>query len=124
MKVLLVDDEEELVSALTERLCLRGIEATGLTNAEAALKRVETESFDIAVLDVKMPRISGLELMKRLEAICPHMQFIFLTGYGSELDFQQVATRCGEANYLVKPVDIEDLIAKMNVLMNCKGGTS
>jgi DNA-binding response OmpR family regulator len=124
MKVLLVDDEEELVSALTERLCLRGIEAEGLTSAEAALKRVETSSFDVAVLDVKMPRISGLELMQRLAAIRPHMQFVFLTGYGSEVDFQQVATRCGEANYLVKPVDIEELIAKMNALMTCERGAS
>ena len=124
MKVLLVDDEEELVSALTERLNLRGIDTVGLTSAEAALERVEGDSFDIALLDVKMPRVSGLELMQRLEAKCPHMQFIFLTGYGSEMDFQKVATRCGEANYLVKPVDIEELIAKMNALMNCERGAS
>jgi DNA-binding response OmpR family regulator len=122
MRVLLVDDEQELVSALGERLCLRGIEAEWAISAEEALQRVETGTFDIAVLDIKMPGVNGLELMQQLEAKRPGMQYIFLTGYGSEKDFETVSHRCGEAAYLVKPIQIEDLIEKMNALMQCQRG--
>jgi len=66
MKVLLVDDEEELVSTLADRMCIRGIEAEWVTSGEDALKKVETESYDLAVLDIKMPRIDGIELEKNL----------------------------------------------------------
>ena len=60
MRVLLVDDEEELVSALAERLLLRDIEVEWFTTGSAALERVESGCFDLAVLDMKMPKISGL----------------------------------------------------------------
>jgi DNA-binding response OmpR family regulator len=124
MRVLLVDDEQELVSALAERLCLRGIEAEWVTTAEEAFKRVAADRFDIAVLDIKMPGVSGLELMHQLEVKRPGMQYIFLTGYGSEKDFETVSHRCGEAAYLVKPIQIEDLIEKMKALIKCQEGES
>jgi DNA-binding NtrC family response regulator len=87
IRVLLVDDEEELVSTLAERLSLRGIEADWVTTAEDALKQVETRAYDVAVLDVKIPKVSGLALKKMLEEKCPHLKSIFLTGHGSEDDF-------------------------------------
>ena len=87
MKILLVDDEAELVSTLAERLSFRGIDADWATSAEDALSLSETETYDIALLDVKMPRVSGLELKKRLQEKRPDMKFIFLTGHGSEKDF-------------------------------------
>jgi len=114
MRVLLVDDEMELVSALAERLSLRGIEADWACTCHDALTRVESKTFDIAVLDVKMPRISGLELKKRLQAKCPLMKFIFVTGHGSEDHFQEALREAGTAYYLVKPLHIQTLIDKMN----------
>jgi CheY-like chemotaxis protein len=81
MQVLLVDDEEELVTALAERLSLRGIEALWATSAEEALRVLETRSFDLAVLDVKIPKIDGLQLKKRMQAMRPGMKFIFVTGH-------------------------------------------
>ena len=111
MRVLLVDDEEELVVALAERLSYRGIEADWATSGQRALELVGAQEYDVAVLDVKMPNFSGIELKKRLEKTRSDMKFIFLTGHGSEEDFR---TGSAEASrYLVKPLDIEVLIEAM-----------
>lgn len=113
MQILLVDDEEELVSTLAERLSLRGIEADWATSGEDAIRAVEKKTYDLAVLDVKIPRISGIQLKKRLEEKSPAMKFIFMTGHGSEADYEAGQAEAGEGYYLVKPVDIEALIEKM-----------
>ena len=115
MRVLLVDDEEELVATLAERLSYRGIVADWSTSGKHALELVEKRDFDIAVLDVKMPNIGGIELRRRLEKIRPGMRFIFLTGHGSEQDF--VAGSAEAAYYLAKPLDIETLIATLQGVM-------
>ena len=113
MRVLLVDDEIEFVSALAERLDLRGIQARWAGSAKEAMAMVGNECFDIAVLDVKMPKIDGLELMQQIQARCPHTQFIFLSGHGSEQTYQQITDRCRTGRYLIKPVDIDTLIKEM-----------
>jgi DNA-binding response OmpR family regulator len=120
--VLLVDDEEELVSTLAERLSLRGIQADWVTTAEEALERVKKESFDVAVLDVKIPRISGIKLKTQMEKIRPGMKFIFLTGHGSEDDFRTGAAEAGASFYLVKPINIDSLIGRMKEALREEGG--
>ncbi len=117
MRVLLVDDEKELVSTLAERLSFRGIDAEWTVSAADALKLLETQSFDIAVLDVKLPKISGLQLKKKMQEKYPAMKFIFMTGHGSEEDFNAGAAETGADYYLVKPVKIEALIEKMNEVL-------
>lgn len=121
MRVLLVDDEKELVSALAERLVMRGIEADWASTPEDALEKVRIDRFDLAVLDVKMPRMSGIELKKVLDERRPGMQFIFMTGHGSEADFEKGAAEAGADYYLVKPVKIEMLIDKMTHIMRKEG---
>ena len=113
MRVLLVDDEAELVSTLAERLSFRGIEADWVTTAEGALEQVEKQCYTVGVLDVKIPRISGLALKKLLEEKCPEMKFIFLTGHGSEEDFMIGSAEAGEAYYLIKPVDLNLLLDRI-----------
>ncbi len=122
MKVLLVDDEMELVSALAERLSLRNIDADWVTSGDEALTKVETQTYDIAVLDIKMPKIGGLGLKKMLQEKCPGMKFIFLTGHGSESDFETAAADIGSAYYLVKPVKLETLMEKMAGALSEKEG--
>jgi DNA-binding response OmpR family regulator len=122
MHVLLVDDERELVSTLAERLALRGIRAEWVTSSEEALERVRARCFDVAVLDVKIPRMSGLELQKQLAEHCPAMKYIFLTGHGSEEDFRTGSAKAGDDNYLIKPVKIETLIDKLQRLMTAAEG--
>jgi DNA-binding response OmpR family regulator len=116
MRVLLVDDEKELVSALSERLEMRGIQARWVTTGKAALEAAQAECFDLAVLDVKMPGMGGLELKERLAQSCPRLKFIFLTAYGSEQVFDSVANDIGDEFYLVKPININELMAKIKAL--------
>ncbi|MGE4292128.1 MAG: response regulator [Desulfovibrio sp.] len=111
MRILLVDDEAELVSAMSERLAMRGMEADWAETGEQALSMATDKRYDLAVLDMKMPRIGGLELRRRLSAIDPAMKFIFLSGHGSEEDFKLGSAEA--ESYLIKPVRIEDLVSKI-----------
>lgn len=113
MRILLVDDEKEFVSTLAERLSYRGIDADWTSQPEDAITMAETRQYDIAVLDVKMPRVNGLALKKRLQEKWPDMKCIFLTGHGAEEAFQAGALEAGEDYYLFKPVRLENLLAKI-----------
>ncbi len=122
MRILLVDDEQELSSALAERLNMRGIDADWVTTGDEALQKVDAARYDLAVLDMRMPMMSGLELKVLLQARDPNLKYIFVTGYGSEKDFEEVACQAGEECYLVKPVDINLLIERMHDLLDEPGG--
>jgi DNA-binding response OmpR family regulator len=118
MRVLLVDDEKELVSTLAERLSIRGIDADWDTNVEDALKRVRCVGYDLAILDIRMPKMNGLELKKAMENSCPNMKFIFMTGHGSEGAFQSIASEIGSDYFLTKPVNLEILVGKMKEVLD------
>ena len=111
MKVLLVDDEVELVSAMAERLGFRGVEADWTDSPEAALEMAAKTEYQVAVLDMKMPRLSGLDLMSLLADKHPEMKFIFLSGHGSEADFK--AGCAAGCNYLIKPIQLDVLMARL-----------
>jgi DNA-binding NtrC family response regulator len=113
IRVLLADDEEELVGALVERLALRGIMADGVTTCEAALWMLQQNRYDVALLDVKLPRMSGFELKKKMARLAPHMKFIFITGHGSYSSFQEGTGEAGQSYYLLKPLDIDLLVDKI-----------
>jgi DNA-binding response OmpR family regulator len=113
IRVLLVDDEEDLVVTLAERLGLRGIDAEWATTCEGAFEMLKEKQFDVAVLDIKLPHMSGLLLKRKMESTAPRMKFIFMTGHGSEKDFEEGTAEAGASNYLLKPVDIESLVDKI-----------
>jgi DNA-binding NtrC family response regulator len=108
VRVLLVDDEERFVSVLTKRLRLRGIDAEFALSGDAALAAARERRFDVALLDVKMPGMGGIELRRRLEALSPGMKFLFVTGHGSRDDYEAGTTE--GAIYVAKPIEIDDLI--------------
>ena len=108
MRVLLVDDEKKFATMLAKRLALRGIDVDYVHTGEDAITKTETDSYDVAILDVKMPGIGGLELERHLKRLAPGMKFIFLTGHGSKTDFENGSAQA--ARYLAKPIQIEDLI--------------
>jgi DNA-binding NtrC family response regulator len=116
MRILLVDDEIEFITALAQRLDLRGIPAQWAVSAKEALVLLKDGCFDIAVLDIKMPETGGIDLMHQIKAKCPNTQFIFLSGHGSEQTYREACNSCGEASYLIKPVDIHSLIDEMDKL--------
>ncbi|GAB7022319.1 response regulator [Salidesulfovibrio brasiliensis] len=111
MKILLVDDEIELISALAERLSFRGIDADWTDNGDQAIELARENDYEVAVLDVKMPGMSGLELREHLKAIKPEMRFVFLSGHGSEQDFREGSAKA--SSYLIKPINIDELIERV-----------
>lgn len=117
MKILLVDDEQDLVSTLSERLEMRGIDADWVTSGESAMERLRGARYDLAVLDMKMPRISGLELRRKMLEIQPDIKFIFVTGHGSVEDFYAATVEEGAECYLVKPVGIDVLVQKITSIL-------
>ncbi|OIP96725.1 MAG: response regulator [Syntrophobacteraceae bacterium CG2_30_61_12] len=116
MRVLLVDDEIELVSTLAERLTLRGFQVDWFAAPLDALAAVRDNPYDVAVLDVKIPKMGGLELKKEMERLQPKLRFIFMTGHGSLEDFEAGVDEAGAGFYLVKPVNIEVLTEKIRQL--------
>lgn len=112
LKLLLVDDEEEFASALAERLRLRGIDVLAVFKGEDALRRVEDDPPDMVLLDVWMPGLGGMELLKILRQRHPGIPVILLTGQGGA--DEGIGSGAGETTeFLMKPIDINDLMAKI-----------
>jgi DNA-binding response OmpR family regulator len=109
MKVLLVDDEEEFVKALSERMKMRDVDSEVALSGEQALKTMNEDLPDVMVLDLKMPGIGGMEVLRRAKKAYPGVQIIMLTGHGSEKD-EKEARRLGVFEYLQKPVPLEQLM--------------
>ena len=108
-KVLLVDDEEDFLESLNERLKLRKVDANTARSGEEALDRIEDEKPTVIVLDLKMPGMHGLEVLKRIKHTNPRVQVVILTGHGSEEDRKE-AERLGAFAYLTKPVRMDTLM--------------
>jgi DNA-binding response OmpR family regulator len=111
-KVLLVDDEEEFASTLAERLRLRGIDAVTANDGEEALRLLEVELPQMVVLDMMMPGLGGIEVLRLIKRDYPQLPVIMLTGRGSTKDGIE-GMQLGAFDYLMKPLKIEDLLQKM-----------
>jgi CheY-like chemotaxis protein len=111
-RVLLVDDERELVFTIAERLEMRGYQVDAVTDGAEALTRAAASAYDVAVVDVKMPGVSGLAVLRALRESQPRLPVILLTGHGSASDGED-GVKLGAAAYLFKPVKLADLIEAM-----------
>lgn len=110
IKVMLVDDEEQFVHTLAERMSMRDAGTKVALNGEEALQLVANgEVPDVMVLDLRMPGIDGLEVLRRVKKDYPKVQVIVLTGHGNEKD-QEEALRLGAFEYHKKPVDLDVLV--------------
>ncbi len=110
-KILIIDDEQEFVTTLTERLNIRGYETTGVTNFSEAVKYIN-ENPDVVILDIGLKDADGLEVLKKIKEINPSIQIIMLSGYGNYERINK-SLQNGAFDYLIKPVEIEDLISKI-----------
>lgn len=119
MKIILVDDEQKFVNMLAKRLALRGIPADVAYTGEEALEKARHTAYDVAVLDIKMPGISGVQLKKKLYSLHSKLKFIFVTGHGA-LD-KSDEDPAEEDIYLPKPMDIETLIQTIEDVTAKKG---
>jgi len=111
-KVLLVDDETDFVQALAERLKMRDLPADAVYDGEQALSFVEGQEPDVMILDLKMPGMDGLEVLRQVKKSYPKIQVIILTGHGTDKDAEE-ARRLGAFDYLEKPVSLDVLVKKM-----------
>jgi two-component system, OmpR family, response regulator CpxR len=118
-KVLLVDDEREFVQTLSERLLMRDMGSAVAYDGESALAMIGEDEPEVMILDLKMPGIDGIEVLKRVKQTRPDIEVIILTGHGSEAD-RATCLKLGAFAYLQKPVDIEvltDTLKKANEKM-------
>ena len=107
-KLLLVDDERKFVQTLSERLRLREIGSVIAYDGESALDMIKEEEPDVMILDLKMPGIDGIEVLKKVKQTNPQIEVIILTGQGSEAD-KKLCMELGAFAYLEKPVDVNVL---------------
>ena len=111
--LLLVDDDAVYRQRLAKAITARGYEVRAAADAEVAVALAEADSPEFAVLDLRMPGESGLDLLRRLKAIDPTTKVLMLTGYGSIATAME-AVRLGAVNYLTKPADVDDILAAFN----------
>lgn len=112
LRVLIVDDEEELVSVLAERLEFRGISARAVCSGAEAIDCAREQEFDMALIDVKMPSMSGMDTMLQIKEIQPPIKVILMTGHGESTEVEEHLAR-GAYDYVAKPIQIDELIAKI-----------
>ena len=106
LKVLLVDDEEEFITTLVERLEFRGIAARGFTSGREALACLREERFDVVVADLKMPGIDGFEIKRTVEREFPATKVLLVTGHGG----RESGEEDGDLDVLMKPFGIDALL--------------
>lgn len=121
IKILLIDDEEEFANTLAERLELRGYETRTAACGEDGLDLLSKERFDIAVLDLMMPGMNGLDTLRRIKSDAPDMPVVLLTGHGSTREGME-GMRLGAFDYLMKPLDIKDLTLKILSAVDASDG--
>jgi two-component system, OmpR family, response regulator CpxR len=105
-KVLLVDDEQEFVQTLSERLMMRDMDTTVAYDGESALRMIKEDEPEAMVLDLRMPGIDGIEVLRQVKSTNPDIEIIILTGHGDEKD-KDICLKMGAFAFLQKPVDIQ-----------------
>lgn len=111
-KVLLVDDEQDFLKALSERMQAKGLEITPATSGEEAIEAVKDEFFDAVVLDMMMPDLDGIETLKKIKEVNPDVQVILLTGHAT-VDKGIEAMKLGAMDFLEKPAELSSLMQKI-----------
>ncbi len=111
-RLLLVDDEQGFVNVLAKRIGKRNILVRKAYSGFQAIQILREERFDVAVLDLKMEDMDGIEVLKIFKKMSPDLQVIILTGHGSEIAARE-GMESGAMDYLIKPCDFDELILKI-----------
>lgn len=119
-KFIVVDDDDAFRTRLVTALRARGLEAVGAGSASEALKVAADLRPDAAIIDLRMPEVSGLDLVSELAARFPQMQTVVLTGYGSIATAVE-AVRRGAIHYLQKPLDTDEILAAFDTGSDAAG---
>jgi DNA-binding NtrC family response regulator len=111
-KILLVDDEVVFTKNMSKLLNARGYRVTAVNSGDAAIQELQKQDFDVVVLDLKMPGMDGLATLKEIKKLDLFTQTLILTGHGS-IDSALEAIKLGAYDYLTKPCEIDELVAKI-----------
>lgn len=112
IRILLVDDEADLVEFLAQLLLKKGFTVTATNSGAEALEAVANQIFDVAILDLKMPEMDGIEVLEKIRAVQPFLEAIMLTGHGSTGSALE-AGRLKAFRYVHKPYLLEDLLRQI-----------
>ena len=107
--LLIVDDDEKFLATIAERLGLKDFDVTTATEGTQAIKAAKKGAFDVAILDLKMPGMDGMELLQILKKKHKFLEIVILTGFAS-IDSAVEATKLGAFGYLEKPYDFDKLL--------------
>jgi DNA-binding NtrC family response regulator len=121
--VLLVDDEEDFVDTLRERLSIRDIPCRMALDAKAGLTALAEGPVDVVVLDMFMPGMNGLEMLGRIKELYPMVQVILLSGQGDSRDGRE-GMKLGAFDYMVKPLSLDELIGKIGEAVKAARGAA
>lgn len=114
--IILVEDDQSLGYLLSEYLQMKGFKVTWARDGEKAMEVIPTTVFDLAILDVMMPRMDGFTLAKQIKTSFPKLPFLFLTAKSMKIDVLK-GFAAGAVDYLKKPIDEEELVARIEVLL-------
>ena len=120
IRVLLIDDEETLLEYMSKRLLRKGFTVKAAFSGEQAVEAAKQEHFDVAVVDLKMPGMDGVETQKKLHEVQPFLQCIVLTGYGS-IDTALESGQQDAFRYLLKPIDYDELVTSIQEAYEKRG---
>jgi DNA-binding NtrC family response regulator len=112
VRLLLIDDEEDFVNILSKRLNRRNMDVTKAFSGAEAVRVLRGQEFDVAVLDLKMEDMDGIEVLKILKMMDPRLVVIMLTGHGSAEAAEQ-GLKLGAFDYLAKPCVLKVLMEKI-----------
>ena len=115
-RLLLVDDEVGYLEVLCKRLTRRDFDVTIARSGPEAIRIVRDRDFDVAVVDLKMEDMDGIEVLRILKQMLPDLQVIMLTGHGSERAARD-GLELGAFDYLLKPIELETLLERIDAAM-------
>ena len=113
IRLLLVDDEEDFRTTLANRLKRRNLDVVDAGSGEEALEIIGQKSFDVAIVDIKMPGMDGIETLRRIKKIDPLLEIILLTGHAS-VEAGIEGMKSGAYDYIIKPCKVNDLMVKVD----------
>ena len=113
-KLLIVDDEEKMLKYITKRLVRRGYEVCTASNGEEALASMKNNPFEVVLLDILMPAMDGIEVLRKIKKIAPQTAVILVTGHSSAT-LSAEGKKWGAFDYILKPFDLDDLMRKIDL---------
>jgi DNA-binding NtrC family response regulator len=123
IKLLLVDDEEGYVNVLSNRMARRNIDVTKALSGTAGIQALRKGDFDVALVDLKMEDMDGIEVLKIFKKMDPRLKVVMLTGHGSAQAARE-GIALGASGYLTKPCELEELVEKIRETYRLREGGS